>query len=469
MVENMIGNFAFMFHINRELYDKLCSAEKQARTNFRNSGHESREALEIFIRLVLNRYNNLSRACRGQELRAKIDNLRDESFLKAEGYLSADETLAEKPILPDLGEVTFKYDNGREETADYWDFIRKYGNTCSHADTRPSDVKLSYENTIKCLKGLFLLMKRFYRNQISNSVGAFNENLMPIEEYCVYDSYIPADSVRSKCIREFLAFIKDDNGEKSFYAILRLYNKADSNEVFMLRNQKCFTEAAKLSLSSVPDGMTRMRELIPKDSQASSFYIISYIFNQEPHPLTETLIKGMSLGQRVKLCARIVNCLDNLHTSPIPIFHRMLNYESIFTCEIRNEWIPYIIKFDYAKILSQAPVGTVFANAVKAKEKINEEKLNKYLPPEWDSLSQDATDKEWAKVDIYSLGILFADILAGKIGVNPVPIDELEELDLSEEMLDLLDIMRADDPNERWDIEDVKDIFDEEQRRFRKK
>lgn len=468
MAENMIGNFAFMYHINRELYEKLYSAEKQARTNFRNSGHESREALEILIKTILNRHN-LSNACKGQELRVKIDNLRDETFLKSAGYLKNDESLSDKPILPDLGEVTFKYKNGREETADYWNFMRKYGNTCSHADTRPSDVKLSYENTIKCLKGLFLLLKRYYKGQIPHSVGAFDENMMPIEEYCVYASYVPADSVRSKCLREFLAFIRDENGEKSFYAILRLYNKADSNETFMLRNQKCFTEAAKLSLSSVPDGMTRMRELIPKDSQNSTFYIISYIFNQEPHPLTETLLQGMSLAQRVKLCSRIVNCLDNLHTSPIPIFHRMLSYESIFTCEIRGEWIPYIIKFDYAKILSQAPVGTVFINAVKAKERLNEEKLNKYLPPEWDSLSQEAGDKEWAKVDIYSLGILFADILAGKIGISPIPIEDLEELDLSEEMLDLLDIMRADEPSERWDIEDVKDIFDDEQRRFRKK
>lgn len=71
MIDNIIGNYKFMYHINRELYNKLYSAEKQARTNFRNSGHECREALEIFIRIVLNKYN-LTMTCKGMCLREKL-------------------------------------------------------------------------------------------------------------------------------------------------------------------------------------------------------------------------------------------------------------------------------------------------------------------------------------------------------------------------------------------------------------
>lgn len=467
MSENLDGNFSFLYNINKPLYEKLHSAEMYSRIDFNRCGQDCRSALEIFINTALDKYG-LTDRCEGLELFRKVDNLRREGFLKSNGFLKSDESIEDKYILPPLGNVNFEREDKSKSSMDYWDYLRRYGNRGSHITVRPSDPRQTYRNSVKCLKGFYLALKKFYKSQVSASLGDFDEYKMPIGEYCVYDSYIPSDEVRSKCKREFLAYTKDENGEKSFYAILRLYNKQDADDTFMLRNQKCFTEAAKMSLTSVPEGMTRLRELVPKDSENSTFYIISYIFNQEPHPLSDSILSSMGLAQRIKLCGRIVNCLENLHTSPIPIFHRMLNYECVYVCEIRNEWIPYIIKFDYAKIISDAPIGTVFVDAVKAKGKLQELKLNKYLPPEWDILTQDAGDKEWSKVDIYSLGILCADILKGKIENQIVPIEELEVLDLSDELLDTLDIMRADDPNERWDIDDIKDIFDEEYRRVEK-
>lgn len=233
MTEIKVGNFAFVYNINKELYKKLYSAERQAHTDFRSCGHESREALEIFIGSVLHQHN-LTSECGMQDLRTKIQSLRD--------------------LLPKLGKVSFKYEDGRDAAEDYWDFMRKFGNTCSHADRRPSDVALTYANVVKCLRGLFFALKRYYKGQVPKSLGEFDETRMPIEEYCVYDSYIPDDSVRSRCMREFLAYTTDENGEPGFYAVIRQYNKQESSETFMIRNQKCFTEASKTSYSSVPDG-----------------------------------------------------------------------------------------------------------------------------------------------------------------------------------------------------------------------
>lgn len=461
------GNFGFIYSINRNLYNKLYSAEMYSRIDFNRCGQDCRSALEIFINTIIKK-KGLVNQLEGLELFRKVEKLRSESFLREEGFLNQGERIEEKCILPSLGKVKYEREDKKKTQMDYWDYMRRYGNRGSHVSVKPSDPRQTYSNSVKCLKGFFKALKIIYKNQIPSDTGDFDENKMPIGEYCVYSSHVPSDSVRSKCEREFLAYTKDENGDKNFYAILRLYNKQDADDVFMLRNQKCFSEAAKMSLSSVPEGMTRLREIIPKDSSNSSFYIISYIFNQKPSPLNNEILSTMDLNQRVRFCGRIVNCLENLHTSPIPIYHRMLNYECIYACKIRSEWIPYIIKFDYAKIVSKAPIGTVYANAVKAKGKLNERSLNKYLPPEWDSITQDAGDKEWSKVDIYSLGILCSDILVGKIENQVVSLDKLEELGVSDELLDTLDIMRADDPNERWGIEDIKGIFDEEYRRGRK-
>ena len=461
------GNFGFIYILNHELYEELHSAEMYCRLDFNRCGQYCRSALEIFINSALDKYG-LTASCSGAELYRKIDNLRSEIFLRNEGFLEANESIADKFILPPLGNVNFDREDNTGSSMDYWDYLRRYGNRGSHVEVKPSDPKQSYKNSVRCLKGFHLALKRYYRLIFPN-LGAFDENKMPIGEYIVYESYIPSDKDRSKCEREFLAYTRDDIGDKNFYAILRQYNKQDVGDVFMLRNQKCFSEAAKMSLNSVPEGMTRLRELIPKDSDNSSFYIISYIFNQEPFPLTDQILSSMDLNQRIKLCARIVNCLENLHTSPVPIFHRMLNYECVYVCEIRGEWIPYIIKFDYAKIVSEKPVGTVFKNAVKAKEKMNERKLNKYLPLEWDRIKPDAGDREWSKVDIYSLGILCSDILLGRLAEKIVSLDDLAELGLSDDLLDTLDLMRAEDPDKRLEIEFIKEIFDDEKSRIRKR
>lgn len=450
------SNFDFMKNINPAIYEVLYSAEKQARTNFRGCGRDTREALEKIVGTII-KNNRLEQVIgRNLDLSTKLELLKDESVLASVGI--------DKPVLPVLGNVTVKYENGGSSQVDAYVFMRQFGNTCHHADNRPKDVKLSYKAVVDCLKCYYRLLTQYYKNRLPKNIPEFDADKMPIEEYHVFKSYVPDDRSRSKCEREFLAYTLDSDGEKNFYAVLRLYRKADVSENFLERNHRCFTIASRMSISSVPEGMTKMRELIPIDSDQSSFYIICYIFNREPHELSEALLKDMTLKQRIKLCCRIIDCLYNLHTSEVPIEHRMLNYESIFVCQFRDEWIPYVIKFDFAKIESSLAKGTVQKNLLEARQDmIGEKKLSKYLPPEWD-LTPEPEKMNWAKVDIYSMGILFSDILMGKIGDKPVPIEDLEELDLSDEILDLLDIMRADDPESRFGISDVKAIFEDELR-----
>lgn len=457
------GNFEFIKEYNPKVYKKLNSAEKKARINFRDSGKDIRDALEGFVKTVIERYDLSRTFPKNSDLNDKIKGLRDEEFLRKAGYLKKGERLEDKPILPNLGQVTYKLVKGVEEKGDYYDFIRRFGNACAHPEVKPENVKISYANVIQSLKGFHTLFRNYYKARLSNNMPQFDENLMPIGEYHVYHSYEPMDKLRSKCDREFLAYTLDSEGEKEFYAVIRLYNKSDLQTYFLQRNHKCFAEASKLSISSVPEGMTKMRVLTPIDSQETTFYVVSYVFNREPFELSDSILAGMTLKQRIKLCCRIANCMYNLHNLEVHIEHRMLNYESIFVCKFKDEWIPYVIKFDFAKIESQTVKQTVLLNAVDAKERIKENKIAKYLPPEW--LNMQSPEKlNWAKVDIYSLGILFSDILYGKISEFPVSTERLEEFDLSEEILDLLDCMRADAPDDRYDISFVKEMLDDELR-----
>lgn len=476
IIEN--GNFWFVDNLNSEVYGKLALAERVSRTDFRKSGHETREAMENIIKSIINQYkleeeikkkirqeneNNINGKYREQfDLKNKIKYLRDEAFLKEVNCLEA----KDKAILPSIGEVHYKCNDGSTNTCDYYDFMRLFGNTCSHPEIKPWNPKIYYENVIKCLKGYHLLLRKYYANRISKDTPAFNENLMPIEEYHICDAYVPSDTLRSKCMKEFLGYIEQSKGKKASYAVLRLYNKADLNEKFILRNVDTFVEASKLSISSVPEGMTKMEEVTKYNDKTSSFYIIAYIFNQEPQKLTESILKSMELSKRVKMCRRIADCFYNLHKSEVPIYHRMLSYESIYVCDFGREWVPFVIKFDFAKIDSEDVKGTVIEDAVNAKKKLQELKQLKYLAPEW-NIEQQSSPRDWAKMDIYSLGILFSDILMGKIGTTAVSIDELEELGLSEEILDLLDVMRADSPDVRNDIEEVQLVLEEEARRWR--
>ena len=453
MKEAICGNFQFISNIHPEVYTKLNTAEQQARTNFRASGHETRKALEKMVGSMIDKYNLGRTIPKNLELSKKIGMLRYE-------------TIAGKPILPDIGTVKFKYEDGRTEEADYYDFMRKFGNTCSHSDKRFNDVEVSYKNVIKCLKGYHLFLKKYCASRIPKDTPSFDENIMPIEEYYIYESYVPEDSQRSKCVKEFLGYTQDNNGDKAFYAILRLYNKEDLNEQFILRNTDTFIEASKMSISSVPEGMTRMRELIPYSGTSSTFYIISYIFNRKPHQLTEAMIKDMAFQKRIKMCKRISDCFANLHQSEVPIYHRMLSYESIYVCDYGREWVSYVVKFDFAKIETGDPARTVLTDAIKAKAKVQELKQLKYLAPEWMATSH-SDHVNWGRMDIYSLGILFSDILSGNIGVTPASIEELEDLDLSDDILDMLDAMRADSPEERLDIEEVQMILEEEIRQWR--
>lgn len=435
------GNFWFMEIINQEIYDKLLDAERIARIDFKTCGIRAiRGGLECIIRYMLEDARLKKVDTKGMKLSEKINLLREES------------------ILPSIGIVKADFEDGRSGEIDYYDFLRRFGNACSHEEVRSYDIKVDYLQVYKCLKGLHLLVKKYYQKRISKDTPDFMPNYMPIGDYFIQEAYVPKDTLRSRCIVEFLAYSLDARDNKAFYAILRLYNKEELNENFILRNNDTFLEASKASITSVPEGMTRMEEVISYGDK-SSFYMMGYLFNREAQQLTSRVLRDIDLRKRLMMCKRIADCFYNLHNSEVPIYHRMISDEAIFLCDFGREWVPYVIKFDFAKIEIEGG-GTVVDAALNAKNRLQAIQQIKYLSPEWANID-DTTRADWSKIDIYSLGILFSDILMGKISDTAVEVENLLDEDLPEEVVILIDGMRSDIPGERYNIGEVKEILTE--------
>ncbi len=449
---NGVGNFAFVYGFDEGLYECLYKTESLSLTDYKACANECRHTLETYIDIVRKKHqidwNQLS-----------ISTVKDQI-----------EHLKEEELIPNLGKVKYKRNDGQDKPADYWDFLRRAGNRGAHADTDVHNysVKLTHDNMVKVLTGFYKLMKTHYEARISKDVrsSSFDKSKIPVGDYVVEEWYVPADSARSMCKKECHAYVLGHRKEIETYAILRMYDKREVTDEFALRNHHCFHAAAR-QFRGAPTGMAKTSPLDTLNSESSDYYILAYTFYHKPEPLRDKILKAMTPKQRICLCKDLADCLDKLHTASDPIYHRMLSYDSVFVCWENNEWVPYIVKFDYAKITAKSPDETVLANAVNAKKRTRDARLQKYISPEWNSIPQETASNKWEKADIFSLGVLFSDILMGCIGVKLISIDDLEdELDLSENLLDLLDGMQSEDPSNRYPLDFVKSVLDDELKRL---
>ena len=469
------SNFNFLHGVNEPLFKSIFKAERLARTNFRECGHITREAYEIFINAVLKKAKLADKVA--GDLSLKIKSLRNPKELKAAGYLSAGQTLSKNIILPDLGTVDYTNNMGKRVNEDYYDFLRKFGNACSHSKSELSDPKETFENVEKCLQGFHLLFSQYYEK--GKKAGTFNAGKMPIGEYYITKSYVPDDKNRSKCKREYLGYIlRENKGDQrhsenqyiSYHAILRQYNKEDVDSNFLLRNSDVFLEASRSAIYGAPPGMTDFRTVVGLDNPESSFYITAHLFWHEPQPLYQHLLAGTSLKQRLELCSALASCFYNLHNADEPIYHRLLTYESIVVCKFNNRLIPYVIKFDYGKLTSakSKPYTTVFIQAQQAEASIQKGKsLTKYLAPEWKDISADKK-VDWEKIDIYSLGVLFSDILVGRFDSALVTKNKLTIRNrLSDDLLDELSLMTSEKISNRNSVEYIQLALNEELRKYK--
>lgn len=420
------GQFDFVKEFDTELYTYINAAEKNARLKIDSACNDLRKALERFVKIIM-QANGLTEKELEQDPFAQEKKKKDGKVDMSSLWIKT-ELLKRRNLLP-LSNYhdTILCIDGRERKMEAYDMMRKVGNSGSHDEDRgikPNDAQLTFPNLIAGLGMFHQILLKYFKVKASR----FNENVLRIGDYAVYDRpYEPADKARSLCQREYPVRRRIGNINEYEYGIIRQYGVNDIAENFLSRNSDSLSLVNAFSAYGRNTGL--IKEVHCLDSKAPTpFRMVVYIFVKKPYLLTE-MLDQLDMFQRVTICNDLVDCFAYLHALHPAIYHRLLTYESIYICdygrEEKHDYRPFV-KFDFAKIDMGDPSLTVMAYADKAHESLASDGLTKYINNDFWNRS------EWEAVDSYALGVLFGDILCGRILPECATEDDLETADVPE-------------------------------------
>lgn len=438
----MAGNFDFVKKYNNSLYGKLYNAESVLKTDYAEAGANLRSALERFVNGVIEKYrlndaiNSYCQYISDKEgkrvapnsLFGRIRFLTDFNQIrrlniKGIRCLECRYKPAKQPNFVNYRvsakyrnskgeEVYRKIEEGDDRDIDPFTFVRWVGNVFSHDSLEVDEpmVKATYENVLEAFRVMYYILSSYYRE---NANKGYDENRVPLKGYDIIASYVPSDSETTGCVVEHTAKIlvsKMNNIWK--WLVIREYNKSDVDEHFILRGYDAIATIND-TLFHVPTATVETRKITDFDSD-SPYYIIAYVFKREPQKLGN-IISKISFENRYEMCLQIAKYFEQLYSLEEPIYHRMLSHNSIYGLDCNDVgigWIPSVFKFNFSKMTMLKGNYTVYDRALQASKKIEAAKEQKYLAPEWSTAN---ADTKWEKIDIFSLGVLFCDILCGEI------------------------------------------------------
>lgn len=441
------GNFGFVEEIYPDIYIKLCSAESMAYTDCKNSGMQLREIYEMWLTYLVDEY--------GLKLGDGRTSLNEKRNL-----------LKKFNKLPQLNDYKYIAINGKKKELNGYLVWLKYGNQCAHPEDTPDDPAVTYDSVETVLRIAHKVFRLEYvrkkGKKAAEKIALFDPYIMPIGDNYIIRSYTPVDKPVSNCIREYETCAYNETGRISKYGIIRVFRKRDMDEkLLQLRDQEAFSEAeAEAGIQF--DGNVQVDVLSKMGSQSSDYYVLIYKFSQKPAHLSDAILKELSVEERIELCCKISNIIFSFHNLSIPIYHRNLSFDSIYVCKNRaGKYEPSVIKLDCAKIASEE-FGTVIMNVQNMQTMIQQQKLLKYAAPEVRMMLQNVDIKvDWEKADIYSLGVLFSDVLNGEIDSNIVPSAKLQRLGIKIQFVQLIDKMKNPNADLRPSADTIKNMIKE--------
>ena len=295
-------------------------------------------------------------------------------------------------------------------STDDMNFVRRLSNIGNHYAEKPEEEKrkISYPYLLKAFRALHRMMKNYYAfihpedaDELKNL--KYREEYQQIASYIVYQTEAdPASSYE----RQYMCF-RHEAGIQRYY-IIREYMDIDTSAVSRRENEvltKMWRENTEHPQGIVEfERIDTAETLHPEDRRT---YVI-YKMNGRPRKLSAELIAKMDEMTRLKTMFQLSESVRNLHKKKI--YHRNLQPDSVYICEVNNESALNLTSFEFCK-MSDDPCNTTV---------IQQAKRNYY--PNWvftaPEVRKQLTNKQyrdviWDKVDIYQMGVLLAFIITG--------------------------------------------------------
>lgn len=399
-------NFAYLKKINPVYYRLLCEIEYSTYLNPKEAAMKCRHLLE----LIVNSYDKDMRYLE-EDLHTKIRGLRQEGYL---------------PTLRGVDGRFLVYGSElrtiRKKIPGY-DYLRKVGNAGAHSGnysigSNAEEVELSTETIFQALSTLHELLQLVYADKLKKKhIKDFNRSDVPIGLYFLDESRNALDTASTHCLKEHSVHrFLSDNTERVIYGMIREYETGRSRFDSHDRVLDVYSTAYPYMAAN---GITNLHKLNEYDTPFTNLYI-AYDFTGNLKPLRLYLSDNsenpsFDLESRFKLCMRIAQELKQFHTSDNPIYIRFLNYDSIMVAEGEESdcGIPHIVKFEFAKITEMN--GTYLEYLLRAADEESMVKMRRYLDSGMISTSTKDWKEEWQKFDVFSLGVLFVDIVNGEV------------------------------------------------------
>ncbi len=293
-------------------------------------------------------------------------------------------------------------------------YLRTFGNSFHHNRKENSNDPIyvcNFYHMLDCAKQLHKYLQKHFN---INPIKPFNINIVPIvnksEEYyfeIISENKNDINKLFTSCSHEYNAmYYKGSNTPR--YAVLQLFEK-ENKTMSKKALERCVTTYNENSNNTFGEAIKDIKALsyTVKDD---GYYILAYIFKKEPQVMSEKLLQTLNFEERLDICKKIAEIICNLHNGDeVKIYHRLLNFNCIYLCQDIDgaKWYPAVTKLNFAK-MDTAYQATALDNDKKETiVAIKNLKLTKYIPEEWFSVASE----EGEFIDIYSLGVLFYDIL----------------------------------------------------------